>query len=223
MLVGKRHYGCANTRNRGTCSNRLTIRRDILEETVLSGLGTELLHPDVIASFIEEYRKEWNRLSAERSQHRQTVDTELTKVRRQIGNIVEAIKNGLHSEATTSELMRLEERQKDLKAQLHADTSSPLPLLHLGLSAYYSTRVKELTTALNDDALRDEASQTIRALIEDVRLIPEDGQLVIELIGALAGILSLGQKQQNPSSAAEGVRQLTLVAGAGFEPAAFRL
>ncbi|MBB4122028.1 hypothetical protein [Martelella radicis] len=64
--------------------------------------------------------------------------------------------------------------------------------------------------------MREEATQTIRALIEDVRLISEDGQLVIELIGVLAGILSLGEKQQNPSSAAEGVRQLTLVAGAGF-------
>lgn len=38
MLVGKRHYGCANVRNRGTCGNRLTIRRDVLEETVLFGL-----------------------------------------------------------------------------------------------------------------------------------------------------------------------------------------
>ena len=28
-LVGARHYGCANARNRGTCDNRLTIRRDV--------------------------------------------------------------------------------------------------------------------------------------------------------------------------------------------------
>lgn len=36
-LVGARHYGCANCRIRGTCGNRLTIGRDVLEETVLRG------------------------------------------------------------------------------------------------------------------------------------------------------------------------------------------
>ena len=46
-LVGARHYGCANTRNRGTCDNRLTIRRDVLEETVLRGLKDNLLQPEL--------------------------------------------------------------------------------------------------------------------------------------------------------------------------------
>ena len=55
-LVGARHYGCANARNRGTCANRLTMRRDILEASVLNGLKEELLHPDLVKVFIEEYR-----------------------------------------------------------------------------------------------------------------------------------------------------------------------
>jgi site-specific DNA recombinase len=46
VLVGARHYGCANSRNRGTCTNRLTIRRDVLEATVLDGLREHLMHPD---------------------------------------------------------------------------------------------------------------------------------------------------------------------------------
>ncbi len=51
-LVGKHHYGCANTRNRGTCDNRLTIRRDVLEETLLSGLRDRVV--------IEAWRHHYN-------------------------------------------------------------------------------------------------------------------------------------------------------------------
>ncbi len=55
ILVGKTYYGCANTRNKGTCSNRRTIRRDVLEARVLDGLKEQLLHPDLIAEFVRAY------------------------------------------------------------------------------------------------------------------------------------------------------------------------
>ena len=66
-LVGARHYGCANTRNRGTCDNRLTIRRDVLEETVLSGLKDNLLQPELIHEFVTTYQQEYNRLRREQA------------------------------------------------------------------------------------------------------------------------------------------------------------
>ncbi|MCA8880525.1 MAG: hypothetical protein KDA73_11335 [Rhodobacteraceae bacterium] len=62
----------------------------------------------------------------------------------------------------------------------------------------------------------------MRGLIEAVRLMPEDGRLAIELVGALAGILALADANA-PRSGARGARSGSVVAGAGFEPAAFRL
>ena len=68
----------------------------------------------------------------------------------------------------------------------------------------------------------------IRTLIEAVRLVPKDGELKIELYGELAALLTLGAnandtvKNKNPQSEELGV-QVTMVAGAGFEPATFRL
>ncbi len=47
--ISVHHYGCSNARNRGTCENRLTIRRDVLEESVLVGLKKRLMHPDPTA------------------------------------------------------------------------------------------------------------------------------------------------------------------------------
>ena len=38
-LISEHLLGCATARNKGTCDNRLNIRRDALEASVLSGLG----------------------------------------------------------------------------------------------------------------------------------------------------------------------------------------
>jgi recombinase-like zinc beta ribbon protein len=40
--------GCSNARNRGLCQNKLTIRRDVLEASVLEGLKSHLMHPDLV-------------------------------------------------------------------------------------------------------------------------------------------------------------------------------
>ncbi len=51
-MMSKTHYGCSATRNRGTCTNRETIARKDVESRVLSGLQTQLMHPDLIREYI---------------------------------------------------------------------------------------------------------------------------------------------------------------------------
>ena len=226
VLVGKTHYGCANHRNRGTCDNRLTIRREVLEETVLAGLRENLLHPDLVAEFVAEFQKEWNRLRREETAAKARDTAELTRVERQISNIINAIKEGLFVPTMKQELEGLEARKASLKAALDAEPEEP-PRLHPGLADVYRAKVAELTRALNDDALRSEAAAALRSLLGEIRLIPENGELAIELVGELAGILALGnensRQQKARSGSSERACQLTLVAGAGFEPATFRL
>ena len=60
-------------------------------------------------------------------------------------------------------------------------------------------------------------------LINEVRLIPENGRLEIELYGDLAGILALGTDGKKPVPEGRDGLQVTLVAGVGFEPTTFRL
>ena len=219
-LVGKVQYGCANSRNRGTCDNRLTIRRDVLEETVLSGLRDNLLHPDLIREFVAEYQREFNRLHRGEQEAHVAKGRELAKVERELTNIIEAVKAGLRSPAMTDELRALEERKAVLLKQT-CDAPEEMPRLHPGLADVYRRKVADLTAALNQDDLRMEAAEALRSLIEEIRLIPQDGGLVIELVGALAGILALGNEQR-PRPFGSGA-SLTLVAGVGFESTTIRL
>jgi hypothetical protein len=47
-------FGCAAASNRGTCSNRLNIRLDTLEQLILDGLRHRLMAPDLFKTFCEE-------------------------------------------------------------------------------------------------------------------------------------------------------------------------
>ncbi len=78
--------------------------------------------------------------------------------------------------------------------------------------------------ALNAPETIAEANGAIRQLIEAVRLVPKGGGLQIELYGELAALLKLSEepKTKHPLAETEGV-QVTMVAGAGFEPTTFGL
>jgi site-specific DNA recombinase len=66
---------------------------------------------------------------------------------------------------------------------------------------------------LNREELRSEAAQELRGLIDEVRLIPENGRLEIELLGDLAGIPALGTDGKKPVTVSRDGLQVTLVAG----------
>jgi hypothetical protein len=63
--ISQHHFGCSTARNKGTCTNLLTIRRDLLEATVLDALRHRLMEPELYAVFVAEFTAEWNRLQSE--------------------------------------------------------------------------------------------------------------------------------------------------------------
>ena len=192
MKVGKQYYGCANTRNKGTYGNRLTIKREDFETRVLSGLRDPLLHPDLIAEYVRAYQAEFNQLAGSIRAYRQANERELAKVTRQIDQMVNAIAEGMFHPSMKDKMTALESFKAALTAKLlDASTAAPV-LLHPGLADRYQAQVANLTAALGDSGTKAEATSIIRSLLTEIRLIPQDGVLAIELMGALAGLLSLG-------------------------------
>jgi site-specific DNA recombinase len=210
--VSAHHYGCSNARNRGTCDNRLTIRRDMLEASVLSGLKTHLMHPDLVREFVAEYHRELNRLNTTREDACARHKDALARVERQIHAVIEAIKDGLRTPGMKEELFALEARKLELATAVE-HSPAPAPRLHPGLAEIYRRKVASLQEELNRPELRAEASVAIRSLIEEIRLVPENGKLEIELAGDLAGILALAGGNKKPVSMGDGL-QVTLVARA---------
>jgi hypothetical protein len=218
--ISATHCGCSTARNKGTCNNRLGIRRDVLEASVLEGLKRHLMAPELVKEFIAEYHAELNRLMAGREGEATRQRAELAQVERQIRSIIEAIKEGLRTASMKDELLALEARKEGLPAAL-AKAPDPLPRLHPNLAEIYRQRAAELHESLNRPEARAEAAELLRGLIEAIRLVPEQGRLEIELSGDLAAILGLcegrGVGIKNPRRGLRTGVHETLVAGARYQ------
>jgi hypothetical protein len=149
-IVSNIHYGCSTARNRGTCSNRLTIRRDVLEASVLSGLKTHLMEPELVKEFAAEYHRELNRLNAARDSDYAMHKQELVRVEAQIRAIIDAIKEGLRTPSMKDELLELERRKGELLA-MTATAPPPAPRLHPKLAELYRAKIENLQAELNRD------------------------------------------------------------------------
>jgi hypothetical protein len=58
---GANRFACAGVRDRGTCSNHLTVRGDQLEAAILAGLKTRLMDPALFEAFAREFLEQVNR------------------------------------------------------------------------------------------------------------------------------------------------------------------
>jgi site-specific DNA recombinase len=221
--ISQKHYGCSTARNKGTCNNLLTIRRNVIEEMVLAGLKDQLMQPEAYEEFIAKFNREANRLASSEDQEREHLGRDIGKVEGQIARLIEAIKSGVPGEAVKDEITALEAHKTTLTSKLEI-VPLPKPRLHPNLARIYRDKIENLIAALNSTEMVSEAAEAIRSLITAVRLVPVHDQLEIELYGELAAMLSLGlaDKHKHPRSTDLGV-QVTLVAGVGFEPTTFRL
>jgi hypothetical protein len=94
--ISLHHFGCSTARNKGTCSNLLTIRRDLPEATVLEALRHRLMDPELYGVLVAEFTAEWNRLQANAGAAQAAKRSELAEVKRRIDGLIRAIEEGLY-------------------------------------------------------------------------------------------------------------------------------
>ncbi len=187
--ISAAHFGCSTARNKGesVCANRLTIRRDTLEATVMHGLRNRLMDPVLFKAFAEEFTAEWNRLQADAGANLNLLRMEHERVERQIERLVDALAEGAPAARVTQKLRELERRRLDLEVEL-STAVGPAPRLHPNVAEVYRLKVESLQQALADNDAGP-ARELVRSLIEAIVLIPEEGRLRVEVRGELAGIL----------------------------------
>jgi site-specific DNA recombinase len=230
ILVSKTRYGCSAARNSGTCSNRKTIERLHVEERVLSGLRDRMLDPEIVGTFILEFQREYQRARTDAAVRLSKAKADANRVQQDIDNLIDAITRGMFHPSMKSKLDHLEAERTRLGELILALSRTEPPSIHPGLAEVYKQKVTGLVLALNSKHAREEVIEILRGLIEKITLNPHEGaphDHHIEVFGEIGAILRLGNqpvgKKANTRSKAAGDLQVTVVAGAGFEPAAFRL
>ncbi len=196
---------------------------------MLSGLKDKLMAPELVRTLIEEFQAEANRLHAEQQAEITAKRSRLQAVERKIAGILAAIEDGNYNRSLTERLGDLEGEQETLQRELAQIPDQPPTLrLHPRLAEVYADKVARLEEALNDPAIKTEAAEIMRGLIDRIELSPreDDPGLQACLHGDLAQILTFCDgakgKRKLPDPGGSG-SQLSVVAGVGFEPTTFRL
>ncbi|NQV79365.1 MAG: recombinase family protein [Alphaproteobacteria bacterium] len=209
-------FGCSTARNKGTCGNRLNIRRDVLEATILNGLKEHLMDPELFKEFADEFVREMNRLRGGETQLQNERQRDLTRCESRLRKLVEAIADGVPHRTLRAELEKLEARREQLEREIRSG-AEPKPLIHPNLAELYRKKVVELETLLTEDGAEAEAVQLVRGLVEEITLSPEAGELRVDLKGDLAAILAIASNKKPAGESPDGLAQVKLVAGAGSQ------
>ena len=189
------------------------MRGDEIEASILDGLKTRLMAPDLFEEFAREFLAEVNRQRASLSAEHGAIRRELDRTTRQIARLVDAIVNGADARALQSKLKDLENEQERLRAEL-ASHDCPQTLIHPNLALVYRQKVERLGDALRGAQHGREVFELVRSLIREVRLVPAEGTLLLELVGDLAGILAISEGAKPGQEPGAKALQIKMVAGA---------
>ena len=191
-MVGKTNIGCSTKRNKGTCDNHLTMKREELEAAVLASLGEHLMDERLCAEFCAEYTRRRNELRQLRNASLNEHKAELKKLVKQEDKMIQAIMDGFANDELKVRMNALDARKKTLKSILEGQKDETV-IFHPNMADRYHKEIRNLVATLNEQSTRTEAATLLRSLIDRIVLTPsEDGEsLTVDLIGDLAGILSI--------------------------------
>lgn len=201
-IITKDRYGCLNRNRRGTCDNGRTIRRDVIEERILAGLTEKLVSAENVAEAVRAYAEELNQQNRERRAQTDIDRKALDKIERGIAGIMSAIEDGMYQPSLKTRMDDLEQQKVEILARM-VDVPADVPDIHPNIAEIYKAKVTQLSDALADPELHNQAAEAIRALVGEVVLMPGDnrGEVNATLRGELMGILDIvsGRKPQNRS------------------------
>ena len=193
-------YACSRAKNKGTCDNNAYVKREKLEQSVLSIIIDELLTSDVIDTVVVEYNNYYKELVNQSVSNEKKNKAQVIKLEREQKNLIESIKQGVPVDLIKDELDTISGKLETLKI---ASTPKISPLVDLSNVA---ERFKAAVKALATDSMDHDAKVQIRRLI-DKAVLKEDGE--VDLYIDLSGLLD----KKIPANSSE---YLPMVAGAGF-------
>ncbi len=203
---GRIRVRCSAHSESRSCPNPQTFYLDRIEQAVLSGLRTELRHPEVIAEYVRTYHDERKRLAADAIKGRTRVENRLAATERELARLVDAICEGSAViQQLEPKMLALQEEQTRLRTELEV---APEPLevisLHPATLKRYEGQLADLQAALAKGIRSGdtEAARAMRELVDTVTVSRDPnrkGGVEVDIAGHLNHLLG-------PEAFPQGVR-----------------
>ena len=199
--TGRDYLGCQAAKH-GACTNRRTCQRTSMEAHVLGLLRRQLMQPDLLGAFLQEFDAEWERLDSELRVEASARQRERQAVERKIANLVDAVSDGRGSPAILARLRELEaarQAQDNPEAPEPITRAKPPRASAADMAKTYVERIEELTASLSrgDDP---EALEIARQLIDQVIVHPptDDDPHGVVLVGNLINLIGTADPHAHP-------------------------
>ena len=125
------------------------------------------MRKDFFEEFCREFAKEMNRLRMDQRAGLSSAKRDLERVKRDIEEVIDAIKAGYAGPELKAEMDDLQARKNALLAQL-ATADEPPPLLHPSMGDLYRSKVEELASGANN--VTGATTRALELLFGQVRL-----------------------------------------------------
>jgi hypothetical protein len=118
-IISKDRYGCLNHYRRGSCSNRRTIQRPLIEQWVIAGLTERLVSAEAVVEAVCAHHEEFN--SENHARRAQAADLKaLAKIERAIEGIMVAIEDGMYEPTMKARMQELQRQKAEVEGRLNA-------------------------------------------------------------------------------------------------------
>ena len=220
----RRAYYCANAKEKGAaiCKGIPGIRIDRLQPLVLAGLRDELMMPEAVARFSEEYRRHIAEKNRTKHEATAVLRHAIAQQQKSIEGCLRAVRDDRATDSIYEMLVEAEATKKKLEADLATQAQDPIEITP-DLAALHRAAIDDISDILNDPDVVHRASEVLGALIDSItiRHDAERGHTAL-LEGKLLGLLLFADSKK-AASYSDAACSLKLVAGVGFEPTTFRL
>ena len=162
------------------------------------------LDPETFAAFCEGFVAEMRLLRGEHIAQRAAARRELEGVAKEIGKLIQAIKDGVPALAIKDELMTLEARKVALT---RAAAETPPAALHPNMAEVFRRKAAALASGLQHVDQRDSAREALRGFVEKIVIPP--GEEMLTVVGKLGAMLDAAAGQEMSG------RQAVAIVGCG--------
>lgn len=176
------YFGCSHVIDGNACSNRRLITKQEYERRVLTDLQEQMLAPDVVEAYLDEYRREHSRRARDLVREQQALERRRDEAGRKVERLVNAIaQGGEEFQEIRTALASAKAEKADAEKALAAVDALPQIALHPGLARQYRDAIADLGRELTDEAARREAAPRLRKLIARIIVTPSDAKRGVDL------------------------------------------
>ncbi len=199
IITRDSYFGCSSVVEGNACTNRRLIKKGEYEQRVLAELKGQMLAPDVVEAYLEEYREEHTLRAREAVRERAQLERRVADADRKVANLVAAIAAGGSEFAEIRTALGTAKSEAVAARQRLAGLDAlPTIALHPGLAQQYRKAIEELHQELADEETRKEAAPRLRKLIARIVVTPSEGSRGVDLnvIRHIDEVLALAERRR---------------------------